>query len=472
MGSNQNLFQPEWSQGNLDTIPWLVGILSTVACTFISIIGFGIVIFSIMKNALAGLYAVSPKLWDRVDEIKKANVSARSTEGGNQLINILGSIPTMLCKLLPNIKAMTEFEDEQITPKVYFMKSLPLLCAQIFVGVFIFFGYPAQFANKVQEFGTGVIDIVFANVDPLAWAERLPGEMTSYDFVTKGSDIDFDKNILEISQAATKTLVGYRTEILKSARQDCAYAIESWALSAFSSSDIISYMSDRDTWTMSASASYSPYSYADKALEGGGTWPKLAVEADGTAVSYQTEVAVDTLPTGSKDAGSGAYVVVTLTFTKNSVDGSSAHAGVPLTATLYVPNNMITVNGTGTGTISIKNLSGVKLKGSTVTVYNADGTASQSGTANMVTGTTTLTITGASYSSGSIVPGNAVSITYFDGTNTVKITSIQFGTGSEAKLVSDGYSDWKLGDPIPTNSGGTDSGTGGTTTNTNSSPGI
>ena len=176
-GEIDSLFNIQWSKGNLGSINFIVQWLSWASVILISIVGFGIVIFSIGKNALAGLYAVSPKLWDRVDEVKKANISAKQGSG-NQLINILGSIPTILCKALPNVKAMTEFDDEQISPKVYFMKSLPVLCLQIFVGVFIFFGYPSQVANTVSKFGTGVLDVVFANVDPTAWISKLPGEIS------------------------------------------------------------------------------------------------------------------------------------------------------------------------------------------------------------------------------------------------------------------------------------------------------
>lgn len=229
-GEIDSLFNIQWSKGNLGSINFIVQWLSWASVVLISIVGFGIVIFSIGKNALAGLYAVSPKLWDRVDEVKKANISAKQGSG-NQLINILGSIPTILCKALPNVKAMTEFDDEQISPKVYFMKSLPILCLQIFVGVFIFFGYPSQVANTVSKFGTGVLDVVFANVDPTAWISKLPGEISVVNYVTKGSKVPFDTNVLKVSQAFQASLASNVSGITADSLEDCSLKFEQYALS-------------------------------------------------------------------------------------------------------------------------------------------------------------------------------------------------------------------------------------------------
>lgn len=54
-----DLFAPEWTTGNLFEIQGVVNILGGLAVIVISVVGFGIVIFSILKNAISGLYVVN-----------------------------------------------------------------------------------------------------------------------------------------------------------------------------------------------------------------------------------------------------------------------------------------------------------------------------------------------------------------------------------------------------------------------------
>lgn len=458
MDSNHNLFQVEWTEGNLGSIKFIVEILSTVACWLISIVGFGIVIFSIMKNALAGLYAVSPKLWDRVDEIKKANISARTSEGGNQLINILGSIPTMLCKLLPNIKAMTEFEDEQISPKVYFMKSIPVLCVQIFIGAFIFFGYPAQIANKVTEFGTGVIDVVFANVDPKAWIESLPGELTSYPFVTKDSQVEYDQNILKIAKEGTSTIAGTFDDMTKESRINAALTFEQWAIQHYAG--IGEYMTDTEGWTLTVSTSYSTMDMSANISRINGN----SLSSDGNTYVHAAQCPVASLNTGSAKvtAGSEGYIYVVTTFSKNAVDTTNSERSQIKDATLHLDVNKATNVGNGVQ-IDI-DTSMLTLTGSTWDL-NVGGTTTQvqlsiSGGKVLVSGATGI-------NGGILTPGPASTLKYFDGENTTKIVSISVDSTGSTYLTSDNGTQWNFGEKIPTSSSTSGSGnsvteTGGT----------
>ena len=78
-----NLFSAEWTVGDLSTIGFIKKWLGVVAVLFISIIGFGIVIATIIRNAINGLYAVNPKFWDRVDDVKRSAFNTKN-EGGNK----------------------------------------------------------------------------------------------------------------------------------------------------------------------------------------------------------------------------------------------------------------------------------------------------------------------------------------------------------------------------------------------------
>ncbi|MBR3600621.1 MAG: hypothetical protein IKL53_12225, partial [Lachnospiraceae bacterium] len=87
--TSQNLFDKAWTEGNLYEIQPVVNVLGTFACWVISIVGFGIVIFSILKNAFSGLYVVNPAFWDKVSDVKAQAVTGAqktigdATKGGN-----------------------------------------------------------------------------------------------------------------------------------------------------------------------------------------------------------------------------------------------------------------------------------------------------------------------------------------------------------------------------------------------------
>lgn len=336
-GEIDSLFNIQWSKGNLGSINFIVQWLSWASVILISIVGFGIVIFSIGKNALAGLYAVSPKLWDRVDEVKKANISAKQGSG-NQLINILGSIPTILCKALPNVKAMTEFDDEQISPKVYFMKSLPILCLQIFVGVFIFFGYPSQVANTVSKFGTGVLDVVFANVDPTAWISKLPGEISVVNYVTKGSKVPFDTNVLKVSQAFQASLASNVSGITADSLESCSLQFEQLALQEMAK---MTEAMDTDRYKLSVDATF----YRE-----GSDYSGYVAQNDGkVADNVTTRIFTCSVPQDSSVGGLAHGVpgygtvtfVMTLRFTEQSVDTGVGATKYVSDAILHLPTSAI-----------------------------------------------------------------------------------------------------------------------------------
>ena len=137
--AGKDLFSEAWTEGNLYTVNGIVEKLGAFACWVISIVGFGIVIFSILKNAMSGLYVVNPNFWDRVDEVKKQAVGGVSGtiqeatgKTGNVAAQKLGGFLVFMLGLIPNIRALTDFDDgAPVDKKQYFMHSIPLLVVQI-----------------------------------------------------------------------------------------------------------------------------------------------------------------------------------------------------------------------------------------------------------------------------------------------------------------------------------------------------
>ena len=239
-GQATDLFQEEWTIGNLYSIQGPVNILSTLATWVISFTGICIVIFSILKNAISGLYVVNPKLWDNVDRIKKdtvelaaAGINGATGRVNNEAAKKLGGFLTNLLSYIPNIKELTDFQDDNIDKKQYFAKSIPTMILAIFIGVLIFMGYPAKIANWVGRGGTYVIDAVITNVDPVETVQKISDGITVYQLTTSGSQDPYEKQINSFTQKMDAALFSAYTDMTKTSKQNSAYIIESKLLTAF-----------------------------------------------------------------------------------------------------------------------------------------------------------------------------------------------------------------------------------------------
>lgn len=256
-----DLFSAEYVQGDLASsglISALTHYIGIVAVFIISIVGFGIVMSSIMKNAMAGLYCVNPKLWDRVAEVKE-NGGNRATEAigkfgavGKVASKPVGLLISGFCAVLPNVKAMTDFDDnDTLDAKAYFLRALPLMIFQIFVGVFIFYGYPSKVAAYAGDFGTGLFDVVLTNVDPTAWVEAVPTTFANYTLVTDGATDDESKAVNKVSYAVIKRYVAKYNDITKSKRVEIGLDIESWVMTEMTSMENAGRYLDSSAYDMS-----------------------------------------------------------------------------------------------------------------------------------------------------------------------------------------------------------------------------
>lgn len=227
---DQNLFKPEYLEGNLSIIPMVTAVIGAVVLSIVSVVGFCLTLMPIAKNALHGLYSVFPKFFDMVAEAKAAQSGILSQKGGSQARIALGSIARVLLCMVPNVRTITDFDDELLDPKAYFIKAIPWMCLQVFMGVFIFFGYPARIANKVSTFGTSVFDVVLLNVDPVAWVEKLPTKFTILSLSSEGSNDPFDKVVVKATKEAYNSLVGELTDVTKEQRVQVGKQVENWII--------------------------------------------------------------------------------------------------------------------------------------------------------------------------------------------------------------------------------------------------
>lgn len=335
-----DLFAEDWTQGNLYSIQPITNFLGTISCWVISAVGFGIVIFSIIKNALSGLYVVNPKLFDKVDEVQRAiGMGDYAQEGalGTAMGKVpkIGSILQSLLALIPNVKALTDFDGvdtANIDKKQYFMKSIPWLVAQIFIGMIIFMGYPAKIAEWCGNAGTRVIDICLNNVDPIETIENLSQKMTIAKFATDDSKDPYDKFVNEASVSAWRDVVGHLDDMEKSYRQSCAYEIESVIQNGFRNVNQLSQSEGWDVKVVTAYSTTEPTASAGYSSLGNNLWSNASTVGQGSSVTYKFWFRI----TGNVNTGSAKvdqdnhtdYEVVTVTITPKALKTTGSSSGV------------------------------------------------------------------------------------------------------------------------------------------------
>lgn len=369
--ASQNLFNPEWTQGNLYAIEDVTNVLGTLACWVISVVGFCIVIFSILKNALSGLYVVNPQLWDKVDTIKSQletsakNLGSGGNGPGNAAAAKLGSLASLILSYLPNIKDLTDFADDVdangnstggaagIDKKQYFMKSIPLLVAQIFIGMLIFYGYPSQIANWIGTAGTEVISMVLNNVDPAETINGVFGKIQNVHFQTADSAHPYDKFVYDASKEAYTKIVSRLSDMEKEPRQSLAYEVETAINLAFS--NYSSVVGAEQGYKVSVQADYTTIA---PTVSGAG-WTSLengmymTTSANGI-ITYKISWAMSNFPTGnSQNLGPTDYITVTAVATPEAVANSKAtdvniHVAAQPTVTISGTKSMIALGASAT----------------------------------------------------------------------------------------------------------------------------
>lgn len=371
VSDSQNLFSEEWTEGNLHTIEGIVEKLGGFACTVISFVGFAIVIFSILKNALSGLYVVNPTFWDKVDQIKKDAVGGitsgiQGATGGNQATQKLGSVLTFILSLIPNIKDLTDFaEDENgttdprsIDKKQYFTKSLLMLIAQIFIGMLIFFGYPSKIANWIGTGATYAIGVVLENANPVEFISGFSDKFVDVNLSTDGSPIKLEQNINQAARSASAAVKTKYSDMKKESAQTVAQELESFLIGVLTEQAVGDILGAQEGYNFSidcvimeniptVSSAFSPIdgSTSNNAY--------FAIATDGTR-SYRIFKPVTDLSTGSVQVGANDYVVWTINATPAAVSSIASTRAVIFggygTATISASQAKIPVNGISYGT--------------------------------------------------------------------------------------------------------------------------
>lgn len=358
-----DLFAPEWTTGNLFEIQWLVNSLGSIAVIVISVVGFGIVIFSILKNAISGLYVVNPPFWDRVDELKndaiegtKGLVNDTIGKSNNVAAKKLGGALTWMLSLIPNIKALTDFDDSDgqcVDKKQYFLKSIPLLVVHIFIGALIFLGYPTKIATWFGNAGTYAIDAFLNNVDPVETIQRLSDGIIVYDLTTDGTGDKFEQTINDATRAIHKNVVTKYTDMGKQPAQSAALEIEQKLIQAFDNDKLKETLGNEEGYDINVNCITSTVtpttSSAFTDINGDGRL--FMSQASNGEITYRYWLNGTDIQTGSTMVQSNDWFVLTITATPVALTNVSS-AGLIIFGGIDI--NSATVSGTNKATATVK----------------------------------------------------------------------------------------------------------------------
>ena len=324
---SQNLFDESWTEGNLFKIDGFVKVLGGFASVVISVIGFFIVIFSILRNAMAFLYLCAPEVFDKVDEFKKQCCDSVSSKN-----KTFGSLAQLVLSVIPNVKDVTQYKSDGNNPDAggsattmstrnrmgAIGKSLASLIISVFLGIAIFFGYPAKIANLAGSTVGSMLDGLFSHTS----GEQIVGMIadvagsyfTKQSYRTDGSQDAIEKEVNKAAKELFKNVSSRYTDMQEDPMQTVAYEIEDILIDAFNVSEIQDLIYG-DGYRLSCATSFSS------------TYPRFAkgfsqvvdknfifraVSTNGS-YTYKIIISANDLSTGSTMVKPDEYFILTLT---------------------------------------------------------------------------------------------------------------------------------------------------------------
>jgi hypothetical protein len=256
---SQDILSNPMFQGTQDSIAWIMNWTQSGFGIVISTVAFLIILVAILKNVMAGLYCTYPKFFDKVDAVHRENegigwitaiqglkTNAASINGGSVMKFFLG--------IMPNIKALTDFEDTQVAPKDYFMRAIPAGIAAICIGAFIYNGHYRDLAAQVTDFGSEVLSRTLLSFDPIKAYDDITASAGRPEFSTDKATDKKSMLINQISVETYKKIIGEYPDVKdKIAKAALARHIEEFVDGAFTgdAGAEAGKLAENEDWTVS-----------------------------------------------------------------------------------------------------------------------------------------------------------------------------------------------------------------------------
>lgn len=211
------LLNPRY-EGMMSTISGVTDVVDGVFMTVITFVAFFIISVALLRNVLAGAYCAFPKFWDQVAHAHEENENTAFFE---QIKGIkdsyktasMGSIKTFFFRIVPNIKCLTDFEDDTLSAKSYFIKAIPQMIAVVIIGVFIYNGYYRDFTAVIANTGAEIIERTVLSFDPVGAFDTIMNTAGKPAFATDGSLDMFGKNKNKVANDIYGCIISKYTDI-------------------------------------------------------------------------------------------------------------------------------------------------------------------------------------------------------------------------------------------------------------------
>lgn len=201
-------------EGAMSRITWLTEMVDNWFIQIITVTAFFIISMALLKNVLAAAYCAYPKIFDAIHTAHEEMAWSEISIGG---MRELGgkirdkSITKVILSIIPDVKAFTDFVDQDQTPKSYFMKAIPQMCIMVIMGIFIYNGYYRDVSATVGEAGATIVENVLGSVSP----EKAVNDIFNLKSDPKNTYRN-DKTleggyILDLSKAAYREVKNYST---------------------------------------------------------------------------------------------------------------------------------------------------------------------------------------------------------------------------------------------------------------------
>lgn len=165
----RDILVDERFEGAMSSITWLTEMVDNWFIKIITITAFFIISMSLLKNVLAAAYCAFPVFFNKVHEAHEQMKWSEMSMGGFKEVGSKlkdGKISDVILSIIPDFKALTDFADQEMSPKTYFMKAIPQMCIMVIIGIFIYNGYYRDVSATVGEAGATIIENVLGSVSP------------------------------------------------------------------------------------------------------------------------------------------------------------------------------------------------------------------------------------------------------------------------------------------------------------------
>lgn len=205
-------------EGMMSTISGVTGFVDGIFMTVITFVAFFIISVALLRNVLAGAYCAFPKFWDQVafaHEQNKDKAFFEQIKGIKDSYKTasMSSLKTLILRIVPNIKCLTDFEGNTINKKDYFIRAIPEMIAVVIIGVFIYNGYYRDFTSKVADAGSQLIDRAILSFDPIGTFDNMLNTAGRPSFATDDSIDQFNKNKNKVAVEIYSQIISRYTDI-------------------------------------------------------------------------------------------------------------------------------------------------------------------------------------------------------------------------------------------------------------------